>query len=200
MFKNRWLQSNSGGSGEGTNQGGTGGSQGAGQGTGQQQGQGQQSSVTFDAWLDKQDVTVKGLLNDHIKGLKTALDSERASRKDMERQLRDLAKKADDGSEAQEKLTRMADEISAADRRADFYEEAHRAGVANLKLAFIVATQDDLFDSKNRVNFDGMKKSYPELFAGTKIPDGNAGNGTGSLDAGKNDMNSRIRGASGRQP
>jgi hypothetical protein len=194
MFK-RWMQANEGGgSGAGTGQ-----AAGQGQGTGQGTGQAQGAAPTFETWLEKQDDTVKGLLDGHIKGLKTALDSERGSRKDMEKQLREMAKKAEDGSEAQKKLTGMADQVSAADRRADFYEEAHRAGVSNIKLAFLVAEKEDLFDSKNRVNFEAMKKDYPELFGGKPVPDGNAGNGTeGTPGGAAKDMNAMIRRAAGR--
>lgn len=182
MFR-KWLDAGAGGSG---NSNGAGGGAGDGQNNSDQ-------NLSYETWIKDQKPEIVNLLDGHTKGLKTALDSERVTRKDTEKQLRDLAKKAEAGSEAQTKLTEMADQISAADRRADFYEEAHKAGVVNLKLAFLVAKQDELFDSKGRINFDGMKKNYPELFAGSKIPDGNAGNGTGDQNTGAIKMDDFIR-------
>jgi hypothetical protein len=195
MFENKWLNPNDGGSG------------GAGGGQGTDQGTGGQAQVTlgggtpplqFEAWIKDQKPDVVGMLDVQVKGLKTALDSEREIRKDTEKQLRDLAKKAEKGSEAEKKLTEMADQFSVADRRADFYEEAHKAGVANLKLAFLVATEEKLFDSKNRVNFEAMKKDYPELFGGTKMPEGDAGSGTEGKPEGSQSMDTLIRKKAGR--
>jgi hypothetical protein len=188
MFtNNQWLDANAGGSGGGDEQ------------QGKKDEQEKKDVLTFEAWLEKQDDTVKALLDGHIKGLRTALGSERESRKDLEKQLRDLAKKAEAGSESQSKLTEMADQIATADRKADFYEAAHRAGVTNLKLAFLVATQDELFDKHGAVNFEAMKKNYPELFGGTANVDGNAGSGTDQEPKPAIKMDDMIRQAAGRK-
>ena len=185
-----------GGTGGGNNQTGGAGT-GQGQGTAGQQGW-ETPPLQFEAWVKEQKPEVTAMLEGHIKGLKSALDSERGSRKDLEKQLRDLAKKAEEGSDAQKKLTEMADQISTADRRVDFYEEAHKAGVANLKLAFLVATQDELFDKQGRVSFDGMKKDYPELFGATTKTRGDAGSGTEKKQKASGGMNEFIRRAAGR--
>jgi hypothetical protein len=135
--------------------------------------------LEFDAWIKDQPAEVKTLLEGHEGGLKTALTSERENRKKLEKDLRELAGKADKGSDAEKKLTEMADQVSESDRRAEFYEEAHAAGVTNLKLAYLVAQTDELFDKRGRVNFETVKGSYPELFGGKpKPPKGNAGEGS----------------------
>jgi hypothetical protein len=156
-----------------------------------------QVPVTFETWLEKQDATVKGLLDGHTKGLKSALESERESRKTLEKDLREMAKKADAGSDSQTKLTGMADQLAESDRKADFYDAAHTAGVSNLALAYLAAKEKGLIDSKNRVNFDEMKKIFPELFGGKPVAAGNAGNGTEGTPKGANDMNAYIRKAAG---
>ncbi len=156
-------------------------------------------TLTFDAWQKSLPDEQKGLIESHVKGLKSALDSERGSRKDLEKQLRDLAKKAEAGSDAQTQLTKLADDLSTADRKADFYEAAHAAGVKNLKLAFTVAVTEEMFDKHGRVSFDEMKKSYPELFGTTTTPRGDAGSGTDRKPKAGNEMNDFIRSAAGRQ-
>lgn len=154
---------------------------------------------TYEEWTATLTDDQKGLLDGHVKGLKTALDSERGSRKEMEKQLRDLAKKAEAGSEAQGQLTKLADSLALEERRAEFYEAAHNVGIRNLKLAFTVASTDGLFDAKGRVNFDEMKKGYPELFAAVSAaPRGDAGSGTQGSPAQGGGMNDFIRKASGR--
>ena len=140
------------------------------------------------------------MLDGHTKGLKSALDSERETRKGFEKQVRDLATKAEKGSEAEKQLTALAEQISTADRKASFYEEAHTAGVTNLKLAFVVASTDEMFDKKGNVNFVDLKAKYPELFGSKKAPKGNAGDGTDEAPVNAGDvMNQRIRRQSGRQ-
>jgi hypothetical protein len=156
--------------------------------------------VTFDAWIATQPDEIKGLYDTHTKGLRSALDSERVAHKDLEKQVRELAAKADKGSQAQTELTGLADKIADSDRRADFYDAAHTAGVTNLKLAYLAAVKDELFDRQGRVNFDTLRTSYPELFAGTKPPPkGNAGEGTqNNKQPGTGSMNDFIRAATGR--
>lgn len=175
-----------------------GGGGGGGQSNGDGGGDGDQGALTFDAWFEKQDPTIKGLLDGHTKGLRSALETERENRKGLEKQVRDLAAKAEKGSDAEKQLTGFADKLAEADRKADFYDAAHKAGVTNLKLAYITAVTDDLFDKKGSVNFETMKKAYPELFGTKKTPAGNAGDGT---EGGTNvaaDMNARIRRQAGR--
>lgn len=160
----------------------------------------QEEPLTFDGWLGEQPEEVKALLDGHTEGLKSALKSERGSRKDLEKQLRDLAAKAEKGSEAQKELAGIADKLGEADRKADFYEAAHAAGVTNLKLAYVVASQDEMFDRRGRVNFDTLKTQYPELFGVKPAPTkGNAGSGTNTEPTPAENMNTFIRRSAGRQ-
>jgi len=155
--------------------------------------------LVFGNWLKGQPEEIRTMLDDHTKGIKTALDSERGNRKELEKQLRDLAGKAEKGSQAEQELTGAADKIAEADRKADFYEAAHAAGVRNLKLAYTVAVSDEMFDRRGGVNFELLKQHYPELFGTTqKAPAGNAGSGTGGSQATGATMNDWIRHKAGR--
>lgn len=163
-------------------------------------GQDTTEQLSYETWVQAQPENVRGLLERHTSGLRSALESERGSRKDLERQLREMAGKAEKGSETQAQLTQMADRMNEADRRVDFYEEAHAAGVTNLKLAYLVAMQDEMFDKRGQVNFATMKAQYPELFGGGggRLPAGNAGTGAGTPPQGRS-MNEFIRASSGRR-
>lgn len=186
--------------GTGAGQGAGGAGSGAGAGTGAEGKAGAAAPVTFDTWIGAQPEPIKTLITEHEKGLKSALDSERTSRQDLEGQLRDAAKKLAKEPELQKSLTEMADKLAETDRRADFYDAAHATGVTNLKLAYVVAVQDDLFDKKGNVNFESLKTKYPELFTGkAQPPKGNAGAGTGGDDHPTTGMNAAIRRAAGRR-
>jgi hypothetical protein len=186
MFIRRYLNAGSGSGGD------------AGGDPGQGSGGGDLSPLVYDTWLGEQSEEIKGLLDGHIKGLKSALESERGTRKDLEKQVRDLAAKAEQDSDAQKSLTEIADKLSGAEQQADFYEAAHAAGITNLKLAYTVAVQDEMFDRRGQVNFETMKQSYPELFGQGGTPPGNAGAGTDTPPPPAKDMNTFIRRAAGR--
>lgn len=153
----------------------------------------------FEAWLEQQDDQTKELYEEHTSGLKSALDSERETRRALEKQLRDAAEAAEEGSEAREKLEEAAAAAETANAQADFYEDAHAAGVSDLRLAWIVVQQDKtLQDRYGKPDFAKLKEQHPALFAdGKKPPPGNAGAGAGT-ETPADDMNARIRKAARR--
>lgn len=139
------------------------------------------------------------LIADRESGLKSALSNERDARKEAEKNLRDVAADLEKGSEAQKSVLKLADDLAVQTAKADFYEDAHAANVTNLKLAYHIATTEGFISDRGRVDFDGMKKEYPELFAKKFVPEGGAGDGTGTRPPGKSlTMNDLIRAKAGR--
>lgn len=156
----------------------------------------QQSNETFESWLAEQPDNVKTLYTTHTSGLKSALDSERKARSDAEKALRDMAKKAEKGSEYEKSLTEQADKLASLQQQSSFYDKAHLAGVRNLKLAYMAAKQESLVSDSGDCDFGKLKSAYPELFL--TAPRANAGDGTGGSDK-PFSMNDAIRRAAGRQ-
>lgn len=155
--------------------------------------------LVFDTWAKNQPEEIQGMLTARFSRLENALTSERDSRKELEKQMREAAQKAGKDPETQAQLTKLADEMSETNRKAEFYEAAHAAGVVNLKLAYLAATQDGLFDKRGVVNFEAIKQSYPELFGVRKPPAANPGDGTGTQPPASKSMNDFIRTAAGRK-
>ena len=154
---------------------------------------------TFDEWIGGQNDAVKGLIEGHVKGLKTALGSEREARGEAEKDLRKVADKLEKGSEAQKEVLKLADDVAVGNTKVDFYEDAHKAGVSNLKLAYHVATTEDLFDKRGNVDFEKMKENFPELFTKpSHRPKGGAGDGTDTELGRQPSMNEYIRRSAGR--
>lgn len=157
--------------------------------------------TTFEGWLEGQEDEIKTLVTGHIGGLKSALASEREQRKEFEKKLREAASELEQGSEARKKLEGIAGELEISERRATFYEEAHAAGVTNLRLAWLAVQNDEnLLDRRGQVDLERMKKGYPELFGRPKASSGNAGAGTTSPPKPGSGMNEFIRTAAGRPP
>jgi hypothetical protein len=134
-------------------------------GQGGQAGTGQAPKpTTYDEWLAGQDEATKTLLGTHTQGLRSALDSERTQRKDLERQLRDTAGKLDKDSDARKSLDELANKLASTERQSNFYDEAHRQGANNLKLAYLAASGDGLIDDKGKVDWAQLKSKFPQLF------------------------------------
>ncbi len=127
-------------------------------------------ALTFEKWLEMQDDQVRALVNGNIKSLKSALKSERENREMFEKDVRELAKEVEVTTEMQKRVTKLTNQLTASDRRIAFYEAAHAANATNLKLAFIVATQENLFDKQGNVNFELLQRDHPELFTQKKMP------------------------------
>lgn len=163
---------------------------------------------TLDAYMqslsEDQRGTVSKLLDSHTQGLKTALDSERTNRKDAEKKLRDAAGKVVDNADLQKQLTDMADAQLAANKRADFYEDAAKPelGLADAKAAWLIinAEADEYINHRGKIDFDLLKVNHPGLFKSpttTPVTRHNAGNGAGQGGAGNFNMNDYIRAEAG---
>jgi len=172
------------------------------------QAQGQQQSetpaVTFDAWLGAQDEATRKLYDEHTRGLKTALQSERDARKaesaKLSKDLRDAGRKLEEGSDARKALEDVTSKLEAAEARAAFYEEANKPEVhcSNARLAFIAAQETGAIDAKGRIAWELLKTQFPELFQ-RKVPPASAGAGTNEQPRPHGGMNAFIRTGAGRQ-
>lgn len=152
---------------------------------------------TFEEWLNKQDEKTKAILDGHAKGLKDALVAEREAKKEMSKQLQELAKKAEKGSEVEKQLTETANALQASEKRASFYEEAIQPviGCINPKAAYALAISENLFKGDKPL-WDEIKKLAPELFAKASTTDG--GRGGEKSPKGENNINAQIRRMAGR--
>ena len=164
----------------------------------QEKGDKDKGEPTFDQWHEGLDDGAKELLKGHVSGLKTSLATERDARSEAETSVRDLAKKAEKGSEAQAELTKLADTLAESNQQLEFYEQAHSAGITNMKLAYIVAQQDDLINKRGVVNIEKLKENYPELFSKTLTPGADAGDGKEQKPKPKAGMNEALRAAAGK--
>lgn len=154
--------------------------------------------LTFDAWYGALDDKAKGLFDNHVTGLKAALNTERDNRAALSKQIKDLAAKAEKGSELEKQLSEASQKLEQAERRAEFMADALRPeiGCSNAKAAYALAVADDLFDRHGRPDWNTLKSLAPELFRKPGL--GSADGGAGAQQAPKMDMNALIRRAAGR--
>lgn len=166
----------------------------------EQQPAAEQKPASWEAYLATLPDDLKGLYETHTNGLRNTVQATRQERDALSRQLADITKAlGKDPSEAKRLIEQMSADLDNARMRADFYEAAGRpeTGCTNPRVAFIVAQDLGVIDSKGRVNWETLKAQAPELFQ-KRAPDGRAGIGTGSPPVAKLNMDAMIRRAAGR--
>lgn len=138
----------------------------------------------FDEWLPNQPEHVKALITSRFSKLETALQSERSDRKAQEKELKRIMRGMDENNPLKPQLEEYSKKATESNTRADFYEEAHKRGVSNLRLAYHAAKSEGCIDDRGRVDWDELKDKVPEIFATSKPaappPKVNAGAGTGN--------------------
>lgn len=142
----------------------------------------QDKPLDFAGWLGQQPDEIKALVDDHVSGLKSALQSERGSRGQLEKQLADLKRKLEAGSDAAKQLETIQAGLAEEGVKTAFYEAAHAAGASDLRLAYIAAKDAGLIDDRGKFDLDAVKAKFPVLFAAPKTVTvaGVAGAGTGN--------------------
>lgn len=147
--------------------------------------------LDFDQWIAGQTEDVRGLLDRHTTGLRTALETERQQRKDFAKQLRDATVAVEKGSAAEKALAELSGKLETESKRADFYEQATAAGCRNLRLAWLAASADGL-------TLKEVQAQHPDLFSVARPPATQAGNGT-QRPTGGGDINAWMRRAAGHR-
>lgn len=158
-----------------------------------------QAPSDYETWFGALDEPSKTLLTGHTAGLKKALESEREGRKKLQESLKEARAAAEKGTVLEANLSKLESELEVTTRRAQFYESAP-TGLTNARLAWMVASNDNLFTKKGDPDWEEIRKRAPEIFAVKKAaPSINAGSGqTGSSPNVAQSMNAFIRAASGR--
>lgn len=111
-------------------------------------------------------------------------------------QLKDLAAKAEKGSELEKQLQQLIVEKESSEKRAMFFESSLTANCVNPRAAYLVASAEGLFRKNGEPDWSALQAAVPELFR--RPGQANAGNGTGAPPPAKASMNEFIRKAAGR--
>lgn len=166
----------------------------------EEQAQEQPQEIEWGSWLAEQPDPVKQAYERHTHGLKSALDTERAERKTLAKQFKELAGKAEQGSELQNRLQETVNALEEAEAKAQFFEDAAPV-VTNLRVAWMYARAAGLVDKHGAVDMARLRVEAPQLFERErKPPPGNAG--SGARDATTPpvpNMNDFIRRSAGRK-
>lgn len=159
------------------------------------------AAETFADWdaLVKAHPEAESLYEGRTSGLKSALDKERDKAAEATKELRKLARDADEKTAAA--LNKLADEkdaeIEQARRESAFYREAAASGVPGDKLAraWLICKNGDYFTKRGDPDIVAMKTELPELFQAPASPPPRvaAGAGASQPPAPAADFNTNFR-------
>lgn len=122
------------------------------------------AAETWDTFYAGLTEAQKGLFEGHTKGLQASLKAAREERDGIAKQLKQLSKNAEDGSEFQKQVIALQSQLKTANERAGFVEEAPNRGVSNVSAAYKLAVADGLIGENGTVDWTALKEHYPELF------------------------------------
>jgi len=158
--------------------------------------------TTFEDYLATTNDGVRTLFDTHVSGLKSALEKERTSNKELMSKVKALASKAEVGSEMEAKLREtlvQLEEVQKASeenaKKATFTEQALQQRCTNIKAAYAYAVLENAFDKNGDPDWNKLKKEIPQLFdhAGRRTDAGAKQSDTSAP------MNELIRRAAGLQ-
>lgn len=149
-------------------------------------------TTTFETWFGALDAPLQELVNNHVAGLRSALESERTERKSLSKTLKDLSGKLDANSDAAKQLDALRSALETTEKRAGFVEEAAVAGCTAPRAAWHIAQAEGMTVAQ-------VRQAYPQLFAAVARAPGGAGAGVGQPPAKTQTMNDWIRRAAGKE-
>lgn len=155
--------------------------------------------LIFDNWLSKQPVEVQELVARQQKALRDALVDERNQRKQLNKQVGALQKRASDSVVNAKELRELKATLEETQKRARFYESLP-TDLTNPKLAFAAAQMNGWLGNNGQADWETMRREMPELFRRITVPTANAG--AGAKQSGTQtepSMNAFIRAALGRE-
>ena len=144
----------------------------------------------FDTWLETQSEDVKELVNQRFEALTHTVKATREERDTLAQELKGLAKKIDENSDAGKQLGDLNARLAAAEKKATFLELATKQGVKRPTAAFAIANSENLYTEDGQPDWEKIKESVPELFT-AQPTNSNAGSGTDKKPQG--DFNASIR-------
>lgn len=164
----------------------------------------QQNSETFETWLGAQPEEVKKkvqpLFDAHIQNLRNTVKATRQERDDFERQLREATGKLAKDSDERKTFEGLADQLTEANRRAEFLEQAPANNCNNPKAAYLLAKSLEAFDKKGNPDWKRLAEEAPQFFGEPpkRNPKKTSGSGTNNEPSGTLTMNDWIRQQAGR--
>lgn len=175
-----------------------------GDGGGSEQGEEFDPDAWYDALPDELKNNAEKFREFHTGKVKSALEAERAERKKIAKELKELASKPVDASQWEAKIAELNSKATEAETKARFVEEATANGVAPGRIlkAYAAARYDKLIDEAGAIDWDTLKSEHDYFFAAPAAdkpaPKGGGGYGVDKKPAPKATMNQLIRRQAGR--
>ena len=152
---------------------------------------------TFESWISKQPDDIKGLIDSHVNGLKSAHERQKEETKSLRTKLDEIIRSKDlDADQKVKAIEAERDEY----RSIAAFQESLPSDCADRQLAYAAAKLRDAIRKDGSVDEDKLRKECPVLFSGqrVKVPSGKPGAGTDTTPPSTMDFNAAVRAGAGR--
>jgi len=124
------------------------------------------SARSYDTFIESLDAPTRSLIDQHITGLKSALQAERATVKKFEAVAKTAQSLAEDKTRLETDLASRTVDVQLAQHRADFYEHAIDQGVRrkSVRLAYLAALDAGHIMDDGTVGWDELRANFSDLF------------------------------------
>ncbi|HEX9329583.1 MAG TPA: hypothetical protein VF915_23850, partial [Reyranella sp.] len=132
---------------------------------------------TFEALMESLSDGHRALIEKHISGLRTALETERGDRKAAQKAIRSVQTELEQLKAGNVQVKELELRAAEAEAAATFFEEAAAYNVkrGSMRLAFLAAQDGHFFGDDGGVQWDALQARFPDLFEGSNdrpAPDG----------------------------
>lgn len=158
----------------------------------------QEAKDKFESWLENQPDEVKELLKERFESLENTVKATRGERDNLNKELKELAKKVTEDSEAGKQLSDLRARLDASEKKSNFIEQALKQGATKPSAIYAVANAESLFTEDGNPDWNKIKETIPEFFKVTNTSN-NAGSGTNKNALPKHNVNDAIREAANKQ-
>jgi len=123
-------------------------------------------ALSYDTFVESLDAPTRSLIDQHITGLKSALQAERATVKKYEAVAKTAQGLAEDKTRLEADLAARTVDVQLAQHRADFYEHAIDQGVRrkSVRLAYLAALDAGHLLDDGTVGWDELRANFSDLF------------------------------------
>jgi hypothetical protein len=125
-----------------------------------------EAPATYEAFVATLSEPQRKLVDDHITGLKGALQAERVTVKKLEAQAKVAQALAEEKTKLEADVASVRSEAQLAQHRADFYENAIDQGVRrkSVRLAYLAALDAGHLNEDGSIAWDGIRAQFADLF------------------------------------
>lgn len=132
---------------------------------------------SYDDWYKAQDEKARSMIDAHVGGLKSALDTLKSERRTLKDEMKAIRESKD--SDAEKQVSQIHEQFEQSERRIAFYESLPAEYYPNAKHVWVLASANGCLKRDGTLDVEKFKAECGALFQ-PKAAKANAGDGAGN--------------------